>query len=320
MSIFLRDHFGFGVAAPAWTPVQKHEHRFGLFYNLLVTSHGISGLALFAFCAALARAKLRSVADERKRGRTSLTAPLVQGFAFLWLWHLGGGLVTAAILLLSRGLHLAAYDERHSFPLYLFIQFMFLCHCLIDFLAQAVHRIHRVPSLSKSPTGIAYDPRAAEASLAAFSAFSFVVGATILVWAVNECARSDFGGPLRTKECFLLVFLIQFPIYLTLSALNVRAFWLLRRGVLPARRRQIERSLLRRNLAFAVNITLVTGLGNFTYKYAQSSTPFVWATVELSAIAFVVYRHFQERVRPERSLLAVGANALSVASGDTTLS
>lgn len=258
------------LVAAHYTPFHNHPNLFGWRFGFqgLVAMHNITGILLFAVCLV----PLLSAKGDK------IHVLFGRCFVVFWLLHLFDGLVNSGQLLLMRGMDPTHYldSTKQGFSLYLYVQFAFISSVVIDFLAHGLAALqykNRMPS------------RFVRAVMLFLPMTTLPFGLGMTAWGIWHLASGAPPATPSTME-FAVVFIVQVPAYVYLISLNI-SYWL----------RPSPRSWLhgwvtehQRNMMFCVQVTLYTGFANATMRFAPWLTPFLFASIDIGFIAWLLLK------------------------------
>lgn len=254
-----------------FTPFQEYPHLFGVVYQILVSSHGITGVLLFL--------TIFWPVFSAKGGTVHIVFGRI--VLFVWLWHLLDGLVNASVVLLSRGYNEERYPTD-GFSMWLFIQFAFIANCVIDFLLTGLANLqYKI----KIPTGARITVIVSNTITLLHALFLMGLGIYVLALTKITSDARDYS----------IVFIVEVPIYAVLMVLNITHF------ITPKLEAKLHYWVTehQRNMIFCVNLTLITGVANITHKYIPGFTVLFWALQDIIAIVWCWKAgvHMKDRIR-----------------------
>jgi Ca2+-binding EF-hand superfamily protein len=274
---------GEAITTELVTPFHGHENPFGFIFQIFVTLHNLTGVALFAVCLVPLFVK--------KGGRAHKL--FGRAFVILWILHLIDGLSNSGTILIARGFDATRYYDvtGQGFSLYLYIQFAFISSMVIDFLANGLAAIH-------------YKNRAPSAAMRAVMLFlpitSALFGVGIAIWGV---LRLMSGVPPETPNTipFAVVFVVQVPVYLYLLYRNIR-YW-----ARPTPKSWLHGWTMehQRNLMFCVQVTLYTGIANVGDRFAPALTPILFGLIDVGFIVWILTKERAMRRHVAKSRLGL---------------
>ena len=252
------------------TPFHHHPNPFGWRYGFqfFVGAHNVTGALLFLTCL---------VPLFASKG-AKLHVRVGRAFVVVWIAHLVDGLVNSAQILITRGFEPTRYLDvtGQGFSLYLYIQFAFISSMVIDFLAHGLAALH----YKSSPPG-----RVMRAVMLFLPSSSLLFGLGIAMWGA---ARLLSGRAPETPNTipFAVVFVVQVPAYLYLILRNI-SYWLH-----PTPRQWLHGWVTehQRNMMFCVQVTLYTGLANLCSRHAPALTPFLFASIDVGFLVWILLR------------------------------
>lgn len=216
------------------TPFQRHPHDFGMFYQLLVTAHGITG---FGLCISMMFPIFAT-----KGSRLHVYGGRV--FLGFWIAHAFNGVVNASTVVLTRGFHEENYP-KDGFSMWLFIQFSFIADTVCDFLIHGLANLQYKITIDRKTRSILLT--SAMVSMVHAVLFIFL-GIFILVK----------GNASPDAEEYAIIFVVECPPYLYLLWKN----WQHWKDEDLNRRLNQWAVAHARNFAFCANLTLSTSLCN----------------------------------------------------------
>lgn len=254
------------VEAGLASPFHGHLNPFGWVFQVFVSAHCVTGVALFLVCLVPLLVKKGGKA-HRWFGRA---------FLLLWLLHLVDGLANSGQILMARGFDATRYLDvtGQGFSLYLYLQFAFISSMVIDFLANglaAIHYKNRTPS------------RAMRATMVALPASSMLFGAGLAAWGGMRLL-SDAPPETPNTIPFAWIFVVQVPAYLYLLAKNLR-YWA---RATPQRWLHGWALEHRRNMMFCVQVTLYTGIANVCDRFVPQLTPIFFGLIDVGFLVWIL--------------------------------
>ncbi len=271
------------VSTELVTPFHAHENPFGWVFQIFVTLHNFTGVALFAVCLVPLFTK--------KGGRAHKAFGRV--FVALWLLHLIDGLANSGTILIARGFDPTRYYDvtGQGFSLYLYIQFAFISSMIIDFLANGLAAIH----YKNRPPGPAM-----RAIMLFLPITSALFGIGIAIWGALRLA-SDAPPETPNTIPFAVIFVVQIPVYLYLLYRNIR-YW-----ARPTPQSWLHGWTMehQRNLMFCVQVTLYTGIANVGDRFAPVLTPFLFGLIDVGFIVWILTKERAMRRHVAKSRLGL---------------